>query len=156
MKLEETYRQIIVSKYNAIFEKWYVKFSNIQKAEIVLEINGIGHSGYSHNENKIIFRIPDGNLEDFNKVNYSRYPLLWETELLHEMLHEYQFKVLSKASSDGIRLFNTYQIDESTPKLSNGVSGFSGKGHNELFYSAIFKFYKEYTKDVEEFIRHYI
>ena len=156
MESEEFYRQIIVTRYNEIFENWYAEFSNIPKAEIILEINGVGDSGYANKENKIIFRIPNGNLEDFHKVNFSLYPYLWETELLHEMLHEYQFKILTEPSSEGLQLFNRYQVNETTPKHFNGISGFSGNGHNELFYTSIDKFYNQYTNNVEEFIQHYI
>jgi len=156
MKSKEFYRKIILNRYDEIFTIWYADYSNIPKSEIILEINGVGDSGYSDKGNKIIFRIPDGNLEDFHKKNFSLYPYLWETELLHEMLHEYQFKILTKPSLEGVQLFNKYQVNESTPKHFNNVSGFSGNGHNELFYTAIDRFYIEYTNNVEEFILHYI
>jgi len=156
METEEYYREKIVLRYNEIYEKWYAGFSNIPKAEIILEINGVGNTGYLHSENKIIFRIPDGNLEDFEKNNFSHYPVLWETELLHEMLHGYQFKILTQASLEGKKFFKNYQVNESTPKLFKDVSGFSGNGHNELFYTAIANFYQQYINNIEEFIKHYI
>lgn len=149
------YKQVIEKKYNEIFEVWYRNNSQVPKAEIVLEISG-ADSGYSDLENKIYVRLLEGNLGDFKKTNYLLIPKLWETHLLHEMLHEYQFKVLKESSSEGSELFINYQIDECRGKLHNGVLGFKGAGHNELFYTAISIFYKNYTDSVEEFINHFI
>ena len=95
-------------------------------------------------------------MEDFDRNVYNNIPTLWERELLHEMLHEYQYKILVEPSQEGIDLFNNYQVDERTARLHNGTSGFGGPGHNELFYTAIAIFYHNYANTVSEFINMYI
>jgi hypothetical protein len=48
-------------------------------------------SGYSHSRNWIIIGLPESNLCDADILEENGWPI-WKTELVHEMLHEWQSK----------------------------------------------------------------
>jgi hypothetical protein len=50
---------------------------------------------------------------------------VWETELIHELVHEHQFKLITTASEEGRAL------------MASDKKGFPGPGHGELFYTAV-------------------
>jgi hypothetical protein len=52
-------------------------------------------------------------------------PATWETELLHELIHENQFKVVKNVSAEGRDMY------------ARETNRFPGKNHDERFYTAI-------------------
>lgn len=72
--------------------------------------------------------VTEGDLSDGFKLLYcpitNRNPI-WERDLLHEIIHEYQYKVLSRHSQEGIDFKKTRK------------STFIGNGHDCVFYSAL-------------------
>jgi hypothetical protein len=50
---------------------------------------------------------------------------IWERDLLHEIIHEYQYKVLSIYSKEGINF------------MKNTNSNFCGYGHDAVFYTSL-------------------
>ncbi len=60
-------------------------------------------------------------------------------QLLHEMMHAYQYKVLKEASAEGLELFRASKWR------------WDGAGHDELFYTAIAKHAPYFGLTAEEF-----
>ena len=98
-----------------------------------LEVRGEnGHSGYDPAKDLIIIHVPELNQEDYEgrlgtkdiQPNKNVRPI-GETEVLHEMLHEIQFKELTEPTPEGTRLYQKHG------------PYFSGPGHDEKFFSAI-------------------
>jgi len=92
----------------------------------------VGTSGYVKSKHKIVLYIPPGNIEDFDKrvgqviKRLDRWILCGgEIELLHEMMHERQYKEQPRVSDDVRCLYKNY------------ADQFSGPGHDEEFFSAI-------------------
>jgi hypothetical protein len=92
----------------------------------------VGTPGYRHSTNEIFLYLDDGDAEDLAREQAGyRNPIgqlgwhTWKTIIVHEMIHEYQFKCLLGPSAAGIALLSTHGRH------------FSGPGHDELFYSAI-------------------
>ena len=75
-------------------------------------------------------------LEESDDLNGIQWPR-WYSELIHEMIHEYQKKVKPKISKEGKNLFKAYQISDSIAKSHNGYFGFDGQGHDEIYYSSL-------------------
>jgi hypothetical protein len=91
-------------------------------------------SRYNRINNIIIISFPvDYEYNDFqnNRDNWDP----WKIELVHEMIHEFQYIVSPVVSEEGNRLYNLNQISPSSPK--SGSNGFSGNGHDEIFYTAV-------------------
>jgi hypothetical protein len=66
-----------------------------------------------------------GDIEALGPSPASGQSPVWETELLHELVHEHQFKLIRAASDEGRVL------------MRKDARGFPGPGHDELFYTAI-------------------
>ncbi len=120
---------------NNLYDEWekilYPDGRKTDSAEIKVSI-GCKTSGYYVSNNLICIYIPDGNLEDFKARigTLNTHSGKWnrpvnETELLHEMLHEMQYKELTKTSEEGKELFKKHQ------------HRFSGPGHDDKFFSAV-------------------
>jgi hypothetical protein len=52
-------------------------------------------------------------------------PAVWETELLHELVHEHRYKLIANPT------------DEGCASMAQDKTGFSDPGHDEWFYTAI-------------------
>jgi len=83
---------------------------------------------YFPDQNKIRIVFLESDLDDPLAINGSEFSTqkpVWKTELLHEAIHEYQFKCVSEATTEGIAFMKSLK------------GNFSGPGHDEKFYSAI-------------------
>lgn len=136
------------------FNKLYIEWEKIlypkgrkTKSAAIKVILGCKTSGFCISKNLILIYIPDGNIEDFkDRIGiFDTHSGKWErpineTELLHEMVHEMQYKELTEASVEGKELY------------SKNRSKFSGYGHDELFFSAVVEAAKRLGLDPELFI----
>lgn len=96
-------------------------------------------SGYSPSEDTLTIYVGAGDVEDWEfKRNNAEAP--WRIELIHEMLHEHQHKVVKTPSAAGKALF------------AKRPNAFDGQGHDERFYTAIADIAPKFGKTPEEFL----
>lgn len=122
-------RNLISQKYLKYFELIYEDSENIPKSKIEVE-ESMSHSEYRCLENTLYIRLPDGDIERAFKnqgIGLHR----WESDLIHEMIHEYVCKIDFETSEEGINL------------LVKHPNWFLGNGHDERFYTAIYIIYEK-------------
>ena len=128
--LEES-KRLLQAEYDRIRSDWYAGHRNTAPAVLDVRL-GDGSAGYSHSSNTLLIFISEENLPEidrhlrgekhwFGKLRW----FIHQTELIHEMLHEYQFKILVEPTPEGRVLFAKYQ------------NRFFGPNHNDLFFTAI-------------------
>jgi hypothetical protein len=66
-----------------------------------------------------------GDIEILDRSASSGQLPVWESELIHELVHEHQHKLIQTASDEGRSL------------MAGDKTGFPGPGHDERFYTAI-------------------
>ena len=94
--------------------------------------DGCGTSGYNHKMDRIVIFVPSGNTEDLER-RHGKVCIIPdcskleanEIELLHEMIHEMQYKELQGTTLKGRDLHKKYK------------TRFAGPGHDEAFFTAI-------------------
>ena len=125
----------IQDHFNKIYSEWekilYPKGRKSESATLKVTL-GCSTSVYHISKNQIIIYILDGDIEEYEDrigtIDIKpglRERTVGETELLHEMLHEMQFKELTKASVEGEKLYEEYKFK------------FFGSGHDAMFFSAV-------------------
>lgn len=129
--LKQAHR-LICNEYARIWEEWY-KTVDLSQAKLVIE-KKCESSGYKKDEDTIYLFFPEVNLEEIltdeqcicdYTVNILGWNL-WRRELVHEMLHEYQYKIiLNNISIEGRNLYKQFG------------QYFSGAGHGPDFFTAI-------------------
>lgn len=115
--------RLVQNTYSKIWHDWYDNQSNCVPANVTVDLDCTS-AGYGHDLNRIIISFGDGNLDDYDILDADGWPT-WKTQLIHEMLHEYERKVLTAPSEDGRALFARHPHP------------MWGDGHEELFYTAI-------------------
>ena len=116
-------QKLIQDTYQNIWSDWYKNHVGCIQASITIDLNGLD-DGYSHSSNIIVIAFGECNLEDSDMLDASQWPI-WKTSLVHEMLHEYEKKVLTEPSDEGRGLFAKHPHP------------WWGPGHEEMFYTAI-------------------
>lgn len=124
--------------YLAIWNDWFRHVRGIIPARHDFCLSDLS-AGYNHPKNQIINPIPEGNFNDSDILDDSKWNI-WKIQLVHEMLHEYQHKVVSRASPEGSNLYLKFK------------NSFSGKGHDEKFFTAIAKKASYFNLTPEELI----
>ncbi len=109
--------------YRTIWNDWYQDILGVKPANHDFRISDLS-AGYSHSKNWLHNPIGDGNLDDEDILDDSGWPI-WKIQLVHEMLHEYQFKAVRLPSPQGVALQRRFG------------GSFSGKGHDEKFFTAV-------------------
>jgi hypothetical protein len=130
-RLEEHAREF----YDSVWADWYGLMRDGIKATLSFFLvdepfTGDGNAGYSHSRNEI--RLPQGgiNLEGYRRDGFENSEFgfgwpLWKTELVHEMLHEWQRKKPCIPTADAERLNRAY------------TKHFVGDGHGDDYYQAV-------------------
>ncbi len=113
---------LIQKKYKEIWAVWYSDTRAIP-ARVQVEPADVS-SCYSHSQNLIIIGLPEGNLHDADILDENEWPI-WKTELVHEMLHEWQSKTPCLPTSPAEILCKQYQ-----------PAG-CGQGHGPEFFQAL-------------------
>jgi hypothetical protein len=112
---------------------WYSEFPSLVPAKIHLDLNS-SCSLYRHNDNELhvglgeidVDELMDRTDPEFQRPNDTTEWPKWKQELVHEMLHEYQHKVLRWESSfAGQQLCNIHQ------------SKFTGQNHGPDYFTAV-------------------
>jgi hypothetical protein len=124
-------QQLLQREYDHIWSDWYAKHGGIKPATLKIHFAD-GTSGYIHPSNLLAIFISEENIPEIDRQlrgeKHWSGKLKWfvhQAELVHEMLHEYQFKILVEPNPEGRALFAKYR------------NKFSGPNHNELFFTAI-------------------
>jgi len=119
----EQVKKLVENTYGRIWGDWYAIYP--EKTRARLDFRKGGFSGrYSHKCDFILCSIGEGNLDDSDILNSDQWPV-WKRELVHEMLHEYQCKVVKAPSDLGRQFAEKYD------------HRFLGEGHGESFMTAI-------------------
>jgi hypothetical protein len=122
--------QILVqSTYCRIWHEWYGLHPECSPASIIVNAE-CTNDGYSDTRNEIVISVGDGNMDDDDlleppDIRERATWRIWMEGLIHEMLHEYEKKVVCVPSKAGRALY------ESRP------NPWRGEGHEELFYTAV-------------------
>ena len=121
-KLEEV-TKLVQATYTKIWRDWYAEHAGCVPAMVTVDLDCTS-AGYGHDLNRIIISFSEGNLEDSDILDPEKWSI-WKIDLIHEMLHEYERKVLTMPSDAGCELFAAYPHPV------------WGAGHEEMFYTAI-------------------
>lgn len=109
VEILEQARGLLLKEYGRIWNDWYGHL-DATRAELVVE-EGNHSSGYRRKENQLCLYFPEANLNEvieelagtavvvYRNLGWS----LWRREPIHEMLHEYQFKVIRGEVTDAGR-----------------------------------------------------
>jgi hypothetical protein len=120
--LEEV-RDLTMALYDKIWADWYSNIPGAQKAKVTVSLDD--HSaGYNRRTDELLNPIGDGNLEDYDIRDSGGWPI-WKIQLVHEMLHEWQYKKPCTPTAAAIALHS---------KLGRT---FIGQGHDADFFEAI-------------------
>ena len=119
--------QVIQDTYSNIWRVWYANHPGCIPAMVTVDLDCTS-AGYGHDLNRIIISFGDGNLDDTDILDSGEWQI-WKIQLIHEMLHEYEKKVLTAPSDAGRALFAAESA--SFRRLLWGA------GHEELLYTAI-------------------
>ena len=114
---------VVRATYANIWNDWYAGLPSQVPATLLVD-GKCNSAGYSFQKNELVISLCDGNLNDDDSLNADGWPC-WKTDLVHEMLHEYENKVVKIPTPQGKSLFAAYPHP------------WWGKGHEELFYSAV-------------------
>jgi len=127
-------RAVIQGTHDAIWRDWLSSTPGVSRATLRL-IYECASSGYRPEQNELLLNLPEANVEDAadEGAHDQTPPLLagigwpaWKRELVHELLHEYQHKVVAgNASVVGKALEQKYR------------HCFDGPGHDAHFFTAI-------------------
>lgn len=115
--------RLVQDTYSKIWRDWYAGRVECVPATVTVDLDGTC-AGYGHTLNRIIVSLGEGNLDDYDILDAEGSPI-WKSQLIHEMLHEYESKVLAAPSEAGRALYTA------------NPHPFWGPGHEELFYTAI-------------------
>jgi hypothetical protein len=119
----EQVRPVIEDYYRQNWLKWFEGRPEFQPARIeVRELDG--SSCYSRTDDHLAIFISAWNLEDRDVLDTAGWPS-WRSELIHEMLHEWQLKTLTPATK------------EATHLMTLRPANFPGPNHDATFYQAL-------------------
>lgn len=151
----EQIKTIIKDYYEILHTELFPASFNYSELQIYLNDDPCG---YDCKNDVIHIRYAEGNLFDDlnNDPSLSLMWPWWQSMLVHEMIHEYQYKIKPPVTVTGKLLFSRYQLNESTPKSHESVMGFPGPGHNDVFYTSLVLFADHFKKVPHEFIKLFI
>lgn len=132
--------RLVQDTYTKIWRDWYASRPDCVPATVTVDLDCTS-DGYGHDLNRIIISLGDANLDDWDILDVVGWPA-WKIQLIHEMLHEYERKVLTAPSESGRALF------------AARPHPFWGPGHEALFYTAICDRAQYFRVTPEQFIGH--
>ncbi len=131
--VNDSIREYMTSVYQTLWNDWYAGIEDAEPAQLDIRFQD-GTDGYDNVEHKHYFFVSDGNRPEIiddrdNNFDLRSKPATWHNwyiVMVHEMIHEYQFKVLN----DETTLAGQNLHD-------NAHKNFTGPGHGSGFYTAI-------------------
>jgi len=130
-----------------VHEELWEAWSTLSPATLELHFES-GETGFDQSTKILHLRYENGDvadaLSDANGTLNRYIKKGWSSlrrDVIHETLHEYQYRVLKTESPEGRRLFDTRP------------ASFSGPGHDVMFYSAIAKWASCFGLSPEELLQ---
>lgn len=140
--------------HDHLWSLWCLPELSIKPATLCMQVRDITDSFYNKATDVIYLYLVEYDMQDVADEEKRRNiglaapgrqrGVVWAnvtTQLLHEMMHEFQYKVLKETTREGEELFRTT------------TARFGGSGHDTLFYSAIAIHAKQFGLTPEEFAR---
>lgn len=145
----ELARAALESEYLQMWQVWYSDSDCETPAKICFEPNS-SWSIYSHKEHEHRINLGERDVDELlgkgepefqRAANSPDWPK-WKQELVHEMLHEYQYKAIGQqATCDGQQLYDLHNAK------------FVGQGHGPDYFTAIHKIAQLLNISPEELIK---
>jgi len=132
--------KLVQKTYAEIWKDWFSGLPDCTPATVTVDLN-CTDSGYRHSRNLIIISFAEGNLNNYDILDSNQWPV-WKVDLIHEMLHEYEKKVMTEPTDAGRDLYSKHRRQ------------LGGPDHNELFYTAICDRAPYFKMTQEEFFHH--
>jgi hypothetical protein len=148
---------ILEEHLRSLWSAWVPSELGIPAPRLCIQVRDVSDAFYGHKngDNTIYLFLMETDIEDIEAEPVRRANgttqrarqtrgLEWSLttgQLLHELLHAYQYKVLKEPSPEGCKLF------------SNSKARFFGPGHDELFYTAIATHAPHFGLTADEFAR---
>jgi len=133
----EQLSKTIKTTHRRMLDDWY-SGSNYVSARLQIELSDQA-SGYSHSTNQILLAIAWRNLEDSDVLDVDGWPV-WKTELVHELLHEWQMKTPCIVTVEAEELCRRYKPND------------CGRGHDADLFQAIIERAPYFKMTPEELI----
>jgi hypothetical protein len=103
----EEVEKLIQETYSRTWEDWFGNNSGLVPAGLSVDLN-CTDSGYNHIKNIIVISLGEWEILDSDVLDPDHWPH-WKGDLIHEMLHEYQFKIVKgKITTEGVELHRKY------------------------------------------------
>ena len=118
--------KLIKETYDSTWRSWYAGAPGETPSTLEVRL-GACSSGYLKSSDTILIYVASGNINNRDVEDAEGWPL-WKCELIHEMLHEYQYKMVTAPSEPGTQLWLKYK---------DSFQSFPGKGHGADFYTAM-------------------
>lgn len=115
---------LVQAMYERIWTDWYQDLPGAEKATVKTYLAD-DSAGFSRSKNLLLNPICEGNLEDRDILQPEGWPI-WKIQLVHEMLHEWQFKKPCIPTPAAVALHQQCLR-----------RNFSGDGHGPDFFQAI-------------------
>lgn len=125
--IQKEHQQLHAQLFPAISKIADVKLRVITEDEVAKHIPNLV-SAYRDSEDSITIAMNEGDLTDDFRMKGSPFlgvEPIWKTDILHETIHEYQFKCVKQATKIG------QEFKSQCKRI------FPGNGHDETFYTAI-------------------
>jgi len=148
MNLEQKIKNNAILFYQKLHELIFMDEMKAAKLYILEEMNS---SRYYNENDEIIISIPEFTDDDLN----IKFPPTWVTDLMHEVIHEYQFKVKPNPSKDAIELYNCYQQADNIQRIceKTNLLGFNGNGHDKVFYQSLLDISNKLNISIEKYLK---
>ena len=144
----EPVRAALEREYLKMWSDWYANKNGMKPSQLYFEPDSTW-SLYNHDKDEHHINLGEWDVEEligngqpeFQRCADSPDWPKWKQELVHEMLHEFQYKAIDQqASSEGQRLYETYKAE------------FTGQGHGPEYFTAIHQVAPIFGITPEQFI----
>ena len=115
--------QLVQDSYSRIWHDWYANDPGCLPAVVTVGLDCTS-AGYGRTFSRIVVSYGEGNFDGYDILDADGWPT-WKIQLVREMLHECEKKVLTGPTEAGRALFAAHPY------------ALWGGGHGELFYTAI-------------------
>jgi hypothetical protein len=133
---------LIRSTHQQIWTDWHGTSPTYARAKLVITHN-VNGAYYDEKKDEIHVDISNGNLTDSDILDPTQWPV-WKVDLVEEMLHEYQHKVVSQQKSF---------LTRGDELWKEHAKYFAGKGHDSTFFSAVAKHANYFGLSPEDLIK---
>ncbi len=136
----EDVKKVIEATYRDLWEKIFGGHPGLTPATLEVHPEAMS-AGYRQNHNTLILGVGGHDLVAWAGANKPECDPQWLSDLVHEMLHEYQTKVVKGAATpEGRSLRERYRLQ------------YPQQEHDECFFTGVPFFAETVKKPVEDFV----